>query len=55
MTEQKQIQESEMRFRSTLEQVPVAICVMNGENHVVEVANEKQLVLIVERNKQHPV
>ena len=38
-----QIQESETRFRNMVEQAPVAICVLRGENYVVEIANEKQL------------
>lgn len=38
-----QIQESETRFRNMVEQAPVAMCVLRGENYVVEVANEKQL------------
>ncbi len=41
----EQIEESEMRFRNMVEQAPVAICVLRGENFVVEVANEKQLQL----------
>ena len=39
----RQLQESEMRFRNMVEQAPVAICVLRGENYVVEVANKKQL------------
>ena len=41
----KHLEESEMRFRNMVEQAPVAICVLRGENYVVEVANEKQLKL----------
>lgn len=41
----KQIEESEKRFRNMVEQAPVAICVLRGENYVVDVVNEKQLRL----------
>jgi PAS domain S-box-containing protein len=41
----KQIEESEKRFRDMVEQAPVAICVLRGKNYVVELANEKQLIL----------
>jgi PAS domain S-box-containing protein len=39
------IKESEKRFSMMVKQAPVAICVLKGENHVVEIANEKQLEL----------
>jgi len=41
----RQIEESEARFRNMVEQAPVSICVLRGENYVVEVANESQLAL----------
>ena len=37
------MEQSEMRFRNMVQQAPVAICVLRGEDHVVEIANEKQL------------
>ncbi len=36
-------EESEQRFRDMVQQAPVAICVLKGEDFVVEIANEKQL------------
>jgi PAS domain S-box-containing protein len=41
----KKKQESEKRFRELVEQAPVAICVLRGEDFVVEIANHKQLEL----------
>ncbi len=36
-------EESEKMFRDMVQQAPVAICVLKGEDFVVEIANEKQL------------
>lgn len=36
---------SEKRFRQMVEQAPVAICVLRGENCIVEVANAKMLLI----------
>ncbi|MDQ3016845.1 MAG: PAS domain-containing protein, partial [Bacteroidota bacterium] len=41
----KELRESNRRYLNNLLQAPVAICVFRGENHVVEIANEKMLVL----------
>lgn len=41
----KKKQESEKRFRELVEQAPVAICVLRGEDFVVEIANHRQLEL----------
>ena len=35
------LEESERNFRNMILQAPVAMCVLRGEDHVVEVANEK--------------
>ena len=42
----KKIEESETRFRNLVEQAPVAMCVVRGDNFVFEVANEKHLQLL---------
>ncbi len=42
----KKIEESETRFRNLVEQAPVAMCVIRGDNFVFEVANEKHLQLL---------
>lgn len=41
----KHLEEADNRFRSMVNQAPVAICVLRNINFVVEVANEKQLQL----------
>jgi PAS domain S-box-containing protein len=41
----KRIEESEQRFAAMVQQAPVAMSVLKGENFVVETANEKQLQL----------
>ena len=41
----KQLEEADNRFRSMVNQAPVAICVLRDANFVVEIANEKQLQL----------
>ena len=48
----KQVEEVEMRFRKTMEQAPVAICIMRGENHIVELINEKNLEIIGRTKEQ---
>ena len=48
----KQVEEVEMRFRKTMEQAPVAICIMRGENHVVELINEKNLEILGRTKEQ---
>lgn len=39
------LKESEKRFRNTVQQAPVAICIVLGEKFIVEIANEKMLNL----------
>lgn len=39
------VEQSEVRFRNMVEQAPVAINVLKGENYVVDLVNEKQLEL----------
>ncbi len=41
----KLIEDSERRFRHMVQQAPVAICILKGENFMIEVANDKQLQL----------
>ncbi|HEX8268521.1 MAG TPA: PAS domain-containing protein [Flavobacterium sp.] len=41
----KKIEESEQNLRNTILQAPVAMCILRGENHVVEIANERMLEL----------
>lgn len=48
-TEKKKVnealKESNTRFINNIMQAPVAMCVMRGENHVVEIANDKMIRL----------
>lgn len=39
------LKESNARFRNNIMQAPVAMCVMRGENHVVEIANDQMIQL----------
>ncbi|MCL6261039.1 PAS domain S-box protein [Aquiflexum sp. TKW24L] len=40
---QENLKESENRFALMVEQAPVSICVLKGENHVIEIVNQNQL------------
>ncbi|MCL6261568.1 PAS domain S-box protein [Aquiflexum sp. TKW24L] len=48
------IKESEKRFANMVAQAPVAICVLRGEDYIIEVANKKQLEMW-EKNKQEVI
>lgn len=39
------LEQSNIRFRNNIMQAPVAMCVLRGENHVVEIANEQMIQL----------
>jgi PAS domain S-box-containing protein len=39
------LKESNARFRNNIMQAPVAMCVMRGEDHVVEIANDQMIQL----------
>lgn len=39
------IEQSEVRFRNMVEQAPVAVNVLKGENYIIDLVNEKQLEL----------
>ena len=41
----KRTQESELNLRNIISQAPVAMCILKGENHVVEIANERMFQL----------
>lgn len=41
----KQIEQSEQNFRSMILQAPVAMCIMLGPNHVVDIANDVMIEL----------
>ena len=40
---EKKIEESELNLRNTISKAPVAMCIFKGENHVVEIVNDKML------------
>jgi PAS domain S-box-containing protein len=42
---EEKLNASEKRFALMVQQAPVAMCVLKGEDHIVEIANEKQLEL----------
>lgn len=50
VTEQKELisklEASEQKFRDTVKQAPVAICVLKGENFIVELANQTYLDIV---------
>ena len=48
----KKIEASEKRFHEMVEQAPVAIAVMRGENYVIEVANQMMLEMLNKTAKQ---
>ena len=48
----KKIEDSDKRFRTLVEQAPVAMCVVRGDKFVFEVANEKHLQLIGKTKEQ---
>jgi PAS domain S-box-containing protein len=41
----KRVEESEMNLRSMILQAPVAMCILKGPSHTVEIANERMLEL----------
>jgi PAS domain S-box-containing protein len=47
----KKIEESDKRFRNTVKQAPVGITILRGSNHMVEMANEAYLKLVVREEK----
>src|SRR6185312_14280573 len=48
----KGLEESNKRFLNNILQAPVAMCIFRGENHVVEIANERMLELWGKNAKQ---
>jgi signal transduction histidine kinase len=41
----KQVEENEKNFRNVILKAPIAICILRGPNHLVEIANEHMLQL----------
>lgn len=48
----KALKESNDRYINNILQAPVAICILRGKNHVVEIANEKMLQLWGKNSKE---
>ncbi|PZX61288.1 PAS domain S-box-containing protein [Algoriphagus ratkowskyi] len=42
----QQVEESEKRFRNSVEQAPLGITILRGDNYIVEMANENYLSLV---------
>ncbi|MBO9682581.1 MAG: PAS domain-containing protein, partial [Flavisolibacter sp.] len=45
VTAKQQVEQSERNFRNMILQSPVAMCILSGEEHVIDVANEKMIQL----------
>lgn len=45
VTAKQQVEQSERNFRSMILQSPVAMCILMGEEHVIDIANEKMIQL----------
>lgn len=43
VTAKQQVEQSERNFRSMILQSPVAMCILMGEEHIIDIANEKMI------------
>lgn len=50
----KKVEESEINLRNVILQAPVAMCILRGEQHVVEIANDKMFELWG-KSRQHMI
>lgn len=48
----RRLQESEKNFRNLIMQAPVGICLLTGDDYVVEIANEQYLLLVGRRPEE---